>query len=138
MSAPDGQPWFGTVIFIGILYGVIGIIFAFPSNHVHMWRLAAWISSAVVYAAHIGHEHFALRHTSRSTAFHVAVAVGIGGFALAVAATVHSLLVPPNYQRWRFLIALVVWPIITALPAFLVAFVVAAVLARLLTKRSAG
>ena len=138
MSAPSRQPWFGTVILIGVLYGVIGIVFALPSNQVRMWRLAAWVISAAVYAAHIGYEHFKLRNGSRSTALHVAVAVGIGGFALAVAATVHSLFVPPNYQRWRFVLALVVWPVITALPAFLVALAVAAVLARLPTKRLAG
>src|SRR5712691_11594916 len=112
MNAPSRQPWFGTVILIGVLYCVIGIVFALPSNQVRMWRLAAWVISAAVYAAHIGYEHFTLRNASRSTALHVAVAVGIGGFALAVAATVHSLFVPPNYQRWRFVLALVVWPVI--------------------------
>ena len=100
-----------------------------------MWRLAAWVISAAVYAAHIWYEHFTLRNASRSSALHVAIAVGIGGLALAVAATVHSLLVPPNYQRWRFVLALVVWPIITALPAFLIALVVGAVLARFQRKR---
>jgi hypothetical protein len=138
MSAPNQQPWFGTVILIGVLYCVVGIVFALPSNQVRMWRLAAWVISAAVYAAHIGYEHFTLRNVSRSTALHVAIAVGIGGFALAVAATVHSLLVPPNYQRWRFVLALVVWPVITALPAFLVALAVAALLARLPMKRLAG
>ena len=131
------QSWFGTATIIGVLYGVIGIVFALPSNQVRMWRLAAWVASAAVYSAHIAYEHFRLRNSSRSTAFHVAIAVGIGAFALAVAATVHSLFVPPNYQRWRFLLALVVWPIITALPAFLVALAVAAVLAYLPTKRLA-
>jgi hypothetical protein len=45
--------------------------------------------------------------------------------------------VPPNYQRWRFVLALVVWPVITASPAFLVALLASAVLAHLPTKRSA-
>ena len=137
MSASARQPWFGTAILVGVLYCVIGIVFAFPSNQVRMWRLAAWVTSAAVYAAHIWYEHFRLRNASRSTALHVAVAVGIGGFALAVAATVHSLFVPPNYHRSRFVLALMVWPLITALPAFLVALAVAAVLAHLPTKRSA-
>jgi len=137
MSSLGRQPWFGTVTLIGVLYCVIGIVFALPSSHVHKWRLAAWVISAAVYAAHIGYEHFTRRNSSRSTAIHVAAAVGIGGLGLAVAATVHSLFVPPNYQRWRFVLALVIWPVITAVPAFLVGFAVAAMLVRLPTKRLA-
>jgi hypothetical protein len=126
MSVPSQQPWFGTAILIGVLYCVIGIVFALPSKQVLMWRLAAWAMSAALYAAHIGYEHFRLRNSFRFTALHVAVAVGIGGFGLAVAATVHSLFVTPNYSRWRFVVALVAWPLITAVPAFIVAFAVAA------------
>jgi hypothetical protein len=122
---------------VGMLYCAIGVVFALPSNQVRVWRLAAWAISAAVYAAHIGHERLTLRNSSRSAALHVAVAVGVGGLALAVAATVHSLFVPPNYPRWRFVLALVVWPVITALPAFLVALLASAVLAHLPTKRSA-
>jgi len=137
MKAASRHRWFGTVILVGILYGVIGILFALPSNQVRVWRLAAWLLSAGVYAAHIWYEHFTLRNAPRTTAMHVATAVGIGGLALAVAATIHSLFVPPNYQRSRFLLALVVWPIVTAVPAFLVALVAGTVLARLPTKRLA-
>jgi hypothetical protein len=138
MSAPGRQSWFGVAIVIGVLYGVIGIVFAWPSNQVRMWRLAAWVASAIVYAAHIAYEHFRLRNASLSTALHVAGAVALGGFTLAVAATIHSLLAPPNYMRSRLVLALVVWPIITALPAFLVALAASAVLAHLPTKRLGG
>ncbi len=137
MDAPDRQSWFGTAIVIGVLYCVSGIVFALPSSQVRVWRLAAWAASAAVYAAHIAHEHFRLRNSSRSTALHVAVAVAIGGFGLAVAATIHSLFAPPNYTRWRFVLALVVWPVITGLPAFLVALAACAVLAHLPTRRLA-
>ena len=137
MNAASRHPRFGTVILIGILYGMIGIVFALPSNQMRVWRLAAWLLSAGVYAAHIWYEHFTLRNAPRNTALHVGTAVGIGGLALAVAAMIHSLFVPPNYPRSRFLLALVVWPIVTAVPAFLVALVVGAVLARLPTNRLA-
>lgn len=137
MSAPGRQPWIATVTLIGILYGVIGVVFALPSNQGRTWRLAAWAISAAVYAAHVGYEHFILHNPPRSAALHVAVSVGIGGLALAVAATVHSLFVPPNYHRSRFIVALVVWPLITAMPAFLVALAAAAVLALLPKKRLA-
>ena len=137
MDAPGRHSWFGTAIVIGVLYCVIGIVFALPSNQVRMWRLAAWVASAFLYAAHIAYEHFRRRNSSRSTALHVAVAVAIGGFGLAVAAIIHSLFAPPNYTRWRFVLALVAWPIITALPAFIVALAIAWVLAHLPTKRLA-
>ena len=135
MDASGRHSWFGTAIVIGVLYCAIGIVFALPSNQVRMWRLAAWVASAALYAAHIAYEHFRLHNSSRSTALHVAVAVAIGGFGLAVAATIHSLFAPPNYTRWRFLLALVAWPIITALPAFIVGLATAWVLAHLPTKR---
>lgn len=137
MDAHGRHSWFVTAIVIGVLYCVIGVVFALPSNQVRMWRLAAWVVSAALYAAHIAYEHFRLRNSSRSTALHVAVAVATGGFGLAVAATIHSLFAPPNYTRWRFVVALVVWPIITALPAFIVALAIAWVLAHLPTKRLA-
>ena len=136
MDALRRQRWF--VILVGVLYCGIGIVFALPSNQVRTWRLAAWVASAAVYTAHIAYDQFGLRNAPRSTALHVAIAVAIGGFGLAAAATIHSLFAPPNYTRWRFALALVVWPIITALPAFLVALCVAAVLARLPAKHLVG
>src|SRR5262249_12883614 len=86
------------------------------------WRLAAWAASAVVYGAHIAYEHFRLRNSPHSTALHAAVAVAIGGFGLAVAATVHSVLAAsPDRRLHLFALALVVWPVAVALPAYLVA-----------------
>jgi hypothetical protein len=135
VNAPRRPSWLGTSIVVGVLYGVVGIVFALPSTDVKLWRLVAWVASAAVYAAHIAYESFALRNPSTSTALHVAVAVAIGGFALAVAAIIHSLMVPPNYSRWRFVLALVLWPIITAVPAFLVALVIAALLGSIFGRR---
>jgi hypothetical protein len=135
MDAPVRRSWFGAATVIGVLYCVIGIVFALPSNQVRMWRLAAWVVSAALYAVHIAYEYLRLRNLSRSIALHVAVAVAIGGFGLAVAALIHSLFAPPNYTRWRFGLALVAWPLITALPAYIVALVIAWVLANFPTKR---
>ena len=135
MDATGRYSWFGMATVIGALYCVIGIVFALPSNQVRMWRAAAWAAAAALYAAHIAYEHLRLHNSSRSTALHVAVAAAIGGFGLAVAAVIHSLFAPPNYTRWRFGIALVAWPIITALPAYIVALAVAWVRANLPMKR---
>jgi len=59
------------------------------------------------------------------TAIHASLAVALGAFGLAVAANLH-----PHPASALYLVALVAWPVLTALPAFLVALAVAAVLAR--------
>ena len=128
------QTWVRAALLVGVVYFLIGRVFALPSDHVREWRLAAWVVSGAVYAAHIAYEHFRLRNTARPTAGHASVGVAFGAFALALAANIHDLGSASGY-RPRMLIALIAWPLLTAVPAFLVALAVAAVLARLQTKR---
>ena len=130
MDASRRQPWIRAALLVGVVYFLIGRIFAGPTNHVHVWRLAAWLVSGVAYAAHIGYEHFRLRNSPRLAALHVALAVAIGAFALALAGMIHSLSTAPGI-RPAWLLAMVVWPAVTALPAFLGALVAGAVLPRL-------
>jgi len=132
MSVSGRQSWFGTAILVGVLYCVVGIVFALPSHQVRMWRLAAWLLSAALYAAHIGYEHFRLGTSPRATALHAALAVAVGAFGLAVAANFHEVWVAPSYRR-SLALALVAWPVLTGLPAFAVALVTAYGLA--LTRR---
>ena len=87
--------------------------------------------SAVVYAAHIGYEHFRIRSSARSTALHVAFGAAVGAFGLAAAAIVHSLVTGTGNLR-LLRIALLIWPLITGVPAFVVTLVVTVVLARVL------
>ena len=124
MSDAGQKSWFIWTMLIGVLYSVIGIVFALPSSQVRMWRLAAWVISAALYGVHIGYEHFRLRNSPPKTALHAALAVAVGAFGLAVAANVHEVLVAPSYRR-RLALALVAWPLLTALPAFIVALVTA-------------
>jgi len=56
------------------------------------------------------------------------MAVALGAFALAVSANVHGYRVGTNNQR-LLAFALVAWPALTAVPAFVVALVAAAGLA---------
>jgi hypothetical protein len=122
--------WFAWALLAGTLYVIIGVGFAplsVPS--VFFWRLAAWMVSAVVYAAHIGYEHFRIRSSPRSTALHVAFGAAVGAFGLAAAAIGHSLVTGTGSLR-LLRIALLIWPLITGVPAFLVALVLTAVLAR--------
>jgi len=128
MSEVVRQSWWRWVVFIGIAYAVIGVCFALPANHVISWRLAAWVASGALYATHLAHENFRLRNSPLATAAHVGSAVAIGGFGLAVAATIHSFLVAPNYDRSRFIVALIVWPLLIGVPALVVAFVISVVM----------
>jgi len=109
-----------------------GIVFAVPAIHVQAWRLGAWVVSAIGYAAHIAYERFRLQNSSGSAALHVALAVALGAFGLAVGANIHSLSAGSTQHRHLLLLSLGIWPVITALPAFLVAFGTNMVLARVL------
>lgn len=130
MRTPDssGTRWSRAVLFVGALYLVAGLVAAAlarsaSSNQIRgAWRLTAWVISAAGFAAHIWYEQIRLRSSARITALHAALAVALGAFALAVAARLHSEHFPG--------FALVVWPVITALPAFVVGLAAAAILAR--------
>src|SRR5262249_5202312 len=130
------KPWVRVVILLGIAYSVVGIVFgalASPavSDQSRVMRLTAWVVSAAVYAGHIGYERFRLGASPRATALHAAMAVALRALLLAVAATVHSMTVESPAPYWRYLLALALWPIGAALPAFLVALVAGAVIGRL-------
>ena len=127
MTTPNRIRWFGCVILVGALYGAIGIVFAWPANQ-RFWRLAAWGVSGVIFVSQIGYEQLWLRNSRVPTAVHAALAAALGGFLLAVGAMVHAALTPIHAPYRRFLIALVAWPIITGVPALLVALVVTVVL----------
>ena len=128
------QRWL-RALFFGLAYSVVGTVFSALSGAAEsqqastIWRLAAWVASGVIYATHIAYEHFRLHNSPRSIALHVATAVAVGAFGLAVMATVHALLT--TQYRPRYLIALVAWPAITAIPAVLITLPVSAMLARL-------
>ena len=123
---------------LGTGYAAVGIGFAVPVTHGHAWRLAAWAVSALGFAAHIAYERVRLQNPPGPAALHIAAAVALGGFGLAVGANVHSLIAGSSGQHRLLLrLSLVIWPLITSLPAFAVAFVVNVVLARALTLRSA-
>src|SRR5882762_1490721 len=139
MDTSDRRRWLGAVILLGAVYFVFGIGFAAlahsagSSSMRETWNRLGFVASAVAFAIHIGYEHFRLRHSPLITASHVSLAVALGAFALAVSANVHGYRVGSSNQR-LLAIALVAWPAITAVPAFVVALVAAAGLA--LSRRS--
>ena len=124
--------WFWVVLLVAVLYLVAGLVSAALARNAgsaqarEVWRLAAWVISAVAFAAHIWYEHVGLRSTPRITAFHAALAVGLAGFGLAVSASLHGRATSHPFPAT----ALLIWPVLTAVPAFVVALVAAVVLTR--------
>lgn len=129
MEISRQQSWIPAALFVGFLYALIGRLFALPTDHARVWRLAAWLVSGVAFATHIAYEHGRLRHRPSVLALHAAAAVALGAFGLAVAGALHSLWATASI-RPLWLLALVAWPAFTAVPAFLVALVAGAILTR--------
>lgn len=131
MQASDRRSWLGAAAVIGIAYAFVGIAFAVPATHVRAWRLAAWVVSAAVFGAHMLYERFRLQSAPVLAALHAASAVALGAFGLAVGANIHSFSTGSTGQHRQLLrLSLAIWPIITALPAFIVALGISVVLAR--------
>jgi fucose permease len=134
MDTPSHQRWLRAVIFLSVVYLVVGITFATLANRAASnqmrvtWRLTAWAISAAAFAAHIGYEHVRLRRSPGITALHTSLAVALGAFALAVAAVVHAQ--AASSHQHSVALALVVWPAVSALPAFVVALAATAGLVR--------
>jgi len=133
MNAPDRKPWLAIALLTGLIYFAIAIGFgafarwaASPSMRVN-WNRLAFLASGIIFLVHIGYEHLRLRSSPRITATHVALAVAFGAFVLALSANIHDLWSAAGY-RPRLLVALPVWPILTGVPAFIVALIAAAVL----------
>ena len=121
--------WLRGAILFGLGYFLVGRLFAVPGEHARAWRLAAWAVSGILYAMHFRFELVKLRDPPRTLALHLAVAVAIGAFALALALMIRSVAVQGSLEP-KWLLALVLFPLVTALPAFLVALVAAVALAR--------
>lgn len=126
-----GARWLRVALPLGIVYGVVGVLFAMPRHEMHAWRLAAWLVSAAGYMAQIAYEHFELRSSPLENGWHVGVAVALGAFILTAVANVHSLaLQMPAEQRHLLRLSLAIWPLLMALPAFVGALTIGIGLAR--------
>jgi len=124
------------VLYLGVAYLTAGLLFGTlagqaASTQVRVaWRWAAWVVSAIAFGAHIVYEQVRLRSSPRITALHVSAAAGLGAFGLAVAANVHAQTISPHQHSLILLLSLAIWPVMTALPAFVVALVAAILFAR--------
>src|SRR4030095_355693 len=129
MDSSVRQSWFGVAL-LGVVYFVIGIAFgelvnlAASAHARFIWNLSSLLTSVIVFALHIGYEYFRLHNAPRTVATRVALAVAFGAFALAVAANIHGFRVGSRSTQQRLLaFALVIWPAMTGIPAFLVALI---------------
>ena len=135
-SGTATRPWLMLMLLLGVFYLAVGVGFGELAGRAttiparNAWRLAAWLASAVAFGAHIAHDLFRGRHSPAATALHASLASALGAFGLAVAALVHSLTTGTGKPRLLG-IAIVAWPALTAVPAFLVAWVVAALADRI-------
>jgi len=123
------------MVVVSGVYLVAGVTFAAlaaraPTDSVRVaWRMAAWLTGAAAFAGHLVYEQMRLRNSPRTTAWHASLAVAAGAFAYAVAANVHALWATASPHRF-LASALVVWPVVSAAPAFVIALAVATGLAR--------
>ena len=129
------RKWFRAILTFAVVYLVVGFGFAALGNSSatiqirNFWRLAAWVVSAVAYLAHIWYEHFRLQNSPRTTALHTSSAAAIASFGLAVSANIHAQFVSSSNPTMLAL-SLVLWPLMTLVPAFGVAFILALGLVR--------
>jgi hypothetical protein len=133
MSSPAKYHWLFAVVLFATVYFVVGFAFPNPpaSNpNQFKWRLASWLICGVAFALQIALEHFRFRNSPLTTSLHASASVALAAFALAAAANVHALSARSGNER-LLAMALVIWPILTGLPAFVVAWAAAAVLTRL-------
>jgi len=132
MDRPADQRWLRMTIFFAILYPVVGITFAFAASKgmVVFWRLAAWLACVAAFAVHLWYEHARLQSPPRRAALHVSLAVALGAFLLAVWINVHAYWSAAGHPRPIVLLALVLFPVVTGAPAFVVALIVTSLLVR--------
>lgn len=133
-SRPVSSSWVSATFAAGCLYLLIGLVSAELAGGVsgprqRFWRGMAWLLSAIVFGVHIARDRIRMRYGATSTAFHAALGAALGAFGLALGATIHGYRVSTPHLR-SIQLSLLIWPLITALPAFLVALVVAVVLRR--------
>lgn len=121
--------WPRAAILFGLGYFLVGRLFAVPGQHAHEWRLAAWVVSFLIYWTHFAYERLRPGSSPRVVAMRVATAVAIGAFGIAVAGMARSISAQHSVKP-TWLLALVLFPLVTAVPAFLVALVTAVAMAR--------
>ena len=133
LKEPRGRRWLWTILIIGAIYCIDGIVFGKFAGWskspvmVFIWRLAAWLTCGSLFAAHIWYEYFRYSDSPLKTALYTSSAAAVGAFGLAVAANIHAQFVTSANQLLLAL-SLIIWPILTAVPAFIIVFVLTSII----------
>lgn len=127
------------VLIASVAYGAVGLATAMLSGAAsspgvaQVWRLTAWLLSFVIFAGHIAIARGGNKSRARA-AMDVALAVALGALVVAFLGPVRSHWGDP--QRIKVaLLSVVLWPVLTGLPAFAVALFAGVVLDRRAAQR---
>ena len=128
------QRWLPAALLAAVIYTAVGIGFAFLDSfagpaRVRFWRLAAWVVSAIVFGVHLVYEQRSNPSPLR-TASHVSIGAALGAFLLAVWIRAHGRLVDAPQSSLAPL-ALILFPLLAGLPAFVIALVAAGLAGKL-------
>lgn len=100
------------------------------------WRLAGWLLPLATFAIHIWYDRLRAGNAATGVALHVASAVAVGAFVLAAGGPVAS---HWGERGWHVVwLSLVLWPILTGIPAFVAALVAASILGRVAAPKEKG
>ena len=128
------------VLIAALLYGLVGwgtaalARSAAGSAGVKVWRLTAWLSSVVIFVGHILYDRYKLSDSASRTARMAAFSVMIAVFALAIIGPV--LAHRNSADFWRSgVLSVLLWPLLTGIPAFIVALAIASLAGRRLARR---
>ena len=111
---------------VALFYAIVGVATSSLNGaessavSVRFTRFAAWGLSLVAFLAQVVVERTRLRVGPRSAAADAALATAIGALVLAIRATVHAM--SNEAFSGRYALALVLWPLLLAIPAFIDAF----------------
>ncbi|HEX6559212.1 MAG TPA: hypothetical protein VF021_07100, partial [Longimicrobiales bacterium] len=128
MTADPRHRWLRSVLLIGLAYAIIGVLtgsLAQSASSIRMqtvWRLAAWLLSLALFAGQVTYERLRLDSSAARTALRAAGAVAIGAFLLAAVGPVRSYWGTERFWQVTVL-SLLLWPVGTGVPAYLVALV---------------
>ena len=134
--AATGKAWLWPAATAALAYPIEGVVLALPTqfapSHVAVvaWRLFAWAVAAVTFVLHLGYEHRRLGSPPARGAFHCAAAVAAGGFLLALWIVARPAWDPAAHSSRFAPLALIAFPLMTGVPAFIVGLGALALLRR--------
>jgi hypothetical protein len=108
-------------------FATAGLAGAAGSSGRTFWRLAGWLLPLATFVVHIWYDRIRVGNATTKVALHAATAVAAGALVIAAGLPVASHWGERGSHAW---LSLVLWPIVTGVPAFVAALVMASILGR--------